>query len=167
VIYIVAAAAVVCAVAWAGRELIAVRREPRRAPYAAYMVTHIAIFTTGYLLIDDINNGWLVLNIWHNVQYLLIVWMFNANRFKRGIDQQHRLLSTISQPQNVWMYVGTSLAAATFMYLNVQKGVGLLAPSNVLPASFAVYMIINFHHYVVDTIIWRRPRRPSAVALPV
>ena len=28
--------------------------------------------------------GWLVLNIWHNLQYILIVWMFNVNRFQNG-----------------------------------------------------------------------------------
>jgi hypothetical protein len=161
-LYIVAAAALICIALWIPRELAAVRKDARRAPHACYVATHIAIFTTGYLLIDDINVGWLVLNIWHNVQYLLVVWMFNANRFKSGVDPTHRFLSTISQPQRVFAYVAISLAAATALYIGIQTGIGLSA-TNILPVSFAVYMIINFHHYVVDGIIWRR-RHAATVA---
>jgi hypothetical protein len=160
VLYIVAAAAVICVALWIPREIAAVRKDARRVPHAGYMATHVAIFTTGYLLIDDINVGWLVLNIWHNLQYLFVVWMYNANRFKKGVDPNHRFLSTISQPQHVVAYVGTSLVAATALYMGIQTGIGLTA-AKVLPVSFAVYMIINFHHYVVDAIIWRRRHAAS------
>ena len=33
----------------------------------------------------QLNHGWLVLNIWHNAQYILTVWLFNNNRFKEGM----------------------------------------------------------------------------------
>ena len=50
-----------------GRELRVFGRRRADAPHSAYIVSHIAIFSAGYLLIDEINTGWLVLNIWHNL----------------------------------------------------------------------------------------------------
>jgi len=32
----------------------------------------------------------LVLNIWHNAQYVLFVWAFNTNRFKGSLDEKAR-----------------------------------------------------------------------------
>jgi hypothetical protein len=151
---------------WIPRELLALRRDVRRLPYIGYMASHLLIFSTGYLLIADINVGWLVLNIWHNFQYLFIVWMFNANRFKGGIDARHRFISTISQPQSVMLYVATSLILATLLYGAIRQGVAYAA-SDVLGASFAVYMTINFHHYLVDAIIWRRKHVSGARTAPL
>jgi len=136
-LYIVAAGALTCIALWIPRELTAVRKDARRAPHACYMATHIAIFATGYLLIDDINVGWLVLNVWHNIQYLLVVWLFNANRFRTGVDPAHRFLSTISQPQHMVAYVTTSIGVSTVLYAAIQTGIGLAA-SRILPVSFAV-----------------------------
>ena len=127
------------------------------------MASHIAIFSAGYLLIADINTGWLVLNIWHNLQYMLIVWMFNANRFGKGVDPQRRFLSTISQPRNVLLYAFVCWAIGSILYFNIDGVLGLLSES-VLPLSLLAYMTINFHHYVVDAIIWRRPRRSASTA---
>ena len=163
---VAAVLAITSIVIWTPRELLALRRDVRRLPYVAYMVSHLLIFATGYLLIEDINVGWLVLNIWHNLQYLFIVWMFNANRFKGGVDDRHRFLSTISQPQNVMLYVGTSLLIATLLYVAIRQGI-TYAASDVLGASFAVYMTINFHHYAVDAIIWRRKRVAPARSAPL
>jgi hypothetical protein len=166
-LFVVAAAALVCLVVWVPREVAAVWRDRRRVAHACYMASHVVIFTTGYLLIDSVNMGWLVLNIWHNVQYLLIVWMYNTNRFKTGIDPRHRFLSTISQPQNVARYVAVSLLASTVLYVSIQMGLELYT-SSLLSASLAVYMTINFHHYIVDGIIWRRRRMaPTAGCEPL
>ena len=30
------------------------------------MASHFTIFYVGYLVIEDITHGWLVLNVWHN-----------------------------------------------------------------------------------------------------
>jgi hypothetical protein len=166
-VQVVAAAALVSVLLWIPREIIFLRRDIRRAPYACYMVSHMAIFATGYLLIDDINVGWLVLNVWHNLQYLFIVWMYNTNRFKNGVDERHRFISTISQPQNVVRYVAISVLIATVLYFAIQQGIQYVT-SSVMSVSFAVYMTINFHHYIVDAIIWRRRRMaPMRSAMPV
>ena len=160
-LYVVGTVAAVSVVLWVARELRGVGR--RRAPHSAYVASHIAMFSAGYLLIADINTGWLVLNIWHNLQYVLIVWMFNARRFAKGVDPQRRFLSTISQPRNVVLYALVCWAIGTALYFNIDWVLALVSQT-VLPLSLLAYMTINFHHYVVDAIIWRRPRSAAPVA---
>ena len=43
-----------------------------------------ASFGVAYIWTRDITFGWLMINIWHNFQYILFVWMFNNRRFKGG-----------------------------------------------------------------------------------
>lgn len=132
-------------------------------PYAAFVASHALIFLIGYALIDDVNIGWLTVNVWHNLQYVLVVWMVNSKRYANGIDPTARLLSTISQPGRGWWYFGTCIAISTLVYFNL----GLLTRVVVggsLAATLGVYMGINFHHYVVDALIWKRRRVAPAVA---
>ncbi len=161
-VLVVGAVATVSVLLWLAREIRAFSLRRADLPHTAYVLSHIAVFGTGYLLIDDINTGWLVLNIWHNLQYVLIVWMFNVSRFGDGIDPRRRLLSTISQPQNVVLYALVCWAIGTLLYFNVNRALTLFS-SSVLPLSLLAYMTINFHHYVVDAIIWRRPRRAAVI----
>ena len=162
-LYVVGTLATASVILWAARELRVFGRRRPDAPHTAYVASHIAIFSAGYLLIADINTGWLVLNIWHNLQYVLIVWMFNASRFGKGVDPQRRFLSTISQPRNVLLYAFVCWAIGSVLYFNIDGVLGLFSES-VLPLSLLAYMTINFHHYVVDAIIWRRPRRSASTA---
>lgn len=163
VLYVVGTVATISVVLWIAREARIFGRRRPDAPHSAYIASHIAIFAAGYLLIDDINTGWLVLNIWHNLQYMLIVWMFNANRFGKGVEPERRFLSTISQPRNVVLYALVCWAIGTALYFNIDGVLGLFSHT-VLPLSLLAYMTINFHHYVVDAIIWRRPRRAAPAA---
>ena len=162
-LYVVGTLATASVILWAAREMRVFGRRRADAPHSAYVASHVAIFSAGYLLIADINTGWLVLNIWHNLQYVLIVWMFNANRFGKGVDPQRRFLSTISQPRNVLLYAFVCWAIGSTLYFNIDIVLGLFSKS-VLPLSLLAYMTINFHHYVVDAIIWRRPRRSASTA---
>jgi hypothetical protein len=129
--------------------------------YAAFVASHVLIFLVGYVIVDDVNIGWLAVNVWHNFQYVLVVWMVNTKRFARGIDPAARLLSMISQPDRIWVYFGTCLAISTFVYFNVNQVTAAVLGGS-LAATLGVYMGINFHHYVVDALIWKRPRAAAA-----
>ena len=118
-----------------------------------YLMSHHLIFTTGYLLIPDINYGWLVINAWHNVQYIFIVWLYNNNRFKNGIQSEARLLSIVSQSKNWPRYVFLCLGTSTVLYFALTSVTTGLASA--VPAAMLVYSVINFHHYVVDAVIWK------------
>lgn len=122
--------------------------------HTLYMASHQIIFFTGYLLIDDVTYGWLVINIWHNAQYILFVWLQNNNRFKSGIEPLARSLSTLCQSKNVVRYFVVCLAISSIVYLAIKFS--LVAIGDIgLPLFILVYQTINFHHYIVDSVIWR------------
>jgi hypothetical protein len=137
---------------WRGRLALA---------HSLYMATHFLIFGTAYIFIDDITYGWLVINIWHNAQYVVFVWMFNTNRFRNGVDPKAPFLSRISQPQKVWLYFGICFAISTVVYATLQNTAALLLPALV------IYQSINFHHYIVDSVIWKVRRKPLQTTLGI
>lgn len=130
-----------------------------------YVVSHVLIFMTGYYWLGGkihINLGWLVINIWHNCQYILIVWLYNNNRFRGGIDERHPFLSTLSQARFLWRYFGTCIGITIVLALAI-RAFSTLAPS-FLPHlvmeegggwAVLVYQALNFHHYIVDSYIWK------------
>jgi hypothetical protein len=127
--------------------------------YNLYLLSHCAVFGVGYLAIPDIDHGWLTINIWHNTQYMLVVWMFNRNRFKAGVDPEHRWLSSLSQPANVAKYFGVTLGLTAVAYLTLGSVLAAL-PGSALVLSLIAYQTINFHHYIVDSVIWK-VRKPQ------
>jgi hypothetical protein len=130
--------------------------------HTVYVSTHLIIFAVGYLAIDNINHGWLVLNVWHNCQYILTVWMFNENRFKAGVDKNHKFLSYLSQRNNLPLYLGVCLLISTVIYSALSYSLKLitLVTATSLPLFAIVFQAINFHHYLVDAVIWKVGRKP-------
>ena len=116
VLYAALAAAGVALIWWSAVQLRAYWQGRLPLAHSLYMLSHLTIFAVGYLLIADLNHGWLVLNVWHNAQYILVVWLFNSNRFKGGVQPQHRFLSTLSQRRNTLIYLGLCLAISTAAY---------------------------------------------------
>lgn len=133
--------------------------------YLAFVCTHYLMFVVTYGLIKDVSVAWLGLNIWHNLQYLTFVWLSHERRFKGKVSDEAKLLSTLALPRNVWMYVLGCLAVTFAFYMGVQEILSpieaTLGTSGVLTAVM-VYQTINFHHYIVDAIIWRRPKSETA-----
>jgi hypothetical protein len=144
---------------WAWRRWTAWREGRLAVVHTLYMLSHFAIFSLGYLIIGDITIGWLVINIWHNAQYILFVWMFNSRRFKDGVDPNARFLSYISQPGRLWLYLLTCVAITGVVYIGVLGTMEWLFYAG-LSATIVVYQIVNFHHYVVDSMIWK-VRKPQ------
>jgi hypothetical protein len=138
---------------WLAGRAIAWWRGRLPLAHTLYLLTHFGMFYIGYVLIDDITVGWLAVNVWHNAQYILFVWMFNNNRFKAGIDPKARFLSTISQTNKSWLYGLSCLGISTAVYLTIEFSVGAL------PLLLLTYQVINFHHYIADAIIWKVRRK--------
>jgi len=148
---------------WIGRKAFEAWRGRLAVAHTMFMASHFGIFVTGYVLIDGINEGWLVLNIWHNLQYIAFVWLYNNNRFRSGIDPRHKLLSTLSQSRNVIFYLAVSLALSTGLYVLVREAIITVASASFVYVVLA-YQVFNFHHYVVDAVIWRSRRKAAAAA---
>jgi len=139
---------------WAALRFQAWRRGQLPLAHTLYIASHVAIFAAGYVLIADISVGWLVVNIWHNAQYVLFVWLFNNNRFRAGIEPKARFLSMLSQTRNVWLYFAVCVGISTAVYL------GLQTVFAAVPVLMATYQVINFHHYIADSVIWKM-RKPA------
>ena len=146
---------------WLATRAVAAWRGRLPLAHTLYVASHHAVFLTGYLAIDDPTHGWLVVNLWHNLQYVLFVWLFHAKRFQAGVDASAPLLSRLAQPGEGMLFFAACLALATAVYGLIQLAVGGLA------IALVVYQAINFHHYVVDGLIWkvRSPRLRSALGL--
>jgi hypothetical protein len=163
-VQVAAVAAVTSILVWMWKQLVALRERRLPVAYTLYMLSHIVIFSVGYLEVEDISYGWLTINIWHNLQYILLVWMFNNNRFKNGVDPEHRFLSSISQTRRVVPYVLVCLGISTVLYFALDSALEAMGLS-VLTVSLAVYQAVNFHHYIVDGVIWKVRKRPVQVHL--
>lgn len=155
VVQLVSWAAMIALFWWVGVRIVAWRRGQLPLAHTLYLVSHFAIFYVAYIAIESIDVGWLVVNIWHNAQYIVFVWLFNANRFKGGSDPKARFLSTLSQERNLWLYLVVCVGLSTAIYLTVHTVFSLLA---VVPL-MVVYQTLNFHHYIVDGLIWKVRRR--------
>ena len=145
---------------WSLRHLRAARSgSPRSTGHALFVLSHVAITAISYLVIADVTRGWLFINIWHNTQYLLFVWAINAREFRGGIDPRRPFLSRLCQHSQVARYALTCLALSTGFYLLLGKTPETLAWFPVLPFMLVCHMAVNFHHYLVDAVIWRSPDR--------
>jgi hypothetical protein len=146
-------------IVWFARRVQAAMAGRLAQVHTMYMGTHFAIFAAAYLVIPDITLGWLMINIWHNAQYILFVWMYNTRRFSDGIDPEARFLSYISQPGRLWLYLLTCVAITGVVYWGVLRAIDWAFFAG-LSATIVLYQIANFHHYVVDSLIWK-VRKPA------
>ncbi|NRB40117.1 MAG: hypothetical protein HRU20_16905 [Pseudomonadales bacterium] len=161
---IVGVCAILSLVYWAVQRFIAWQAGRLPVAHTCYMLSHFTIFSAGYLLIEDITQGWLIINIWHNAQYILFVWIFNGNRYKKGIDANATFLSTISQPKNFLRYMLCCVSISSMVYLGI-----IVLTNNQLfvgvPLAILIYQTINFHHYIVDSLIWKVRKKPMQETL--
>lgn len=155
-------AALAAVLVWAWRQYQAWREGRLAGAYALYMVSHIAVFAAGYVLIEQVNFGWLTINVWHNAQYIVLVWMANVNRFKAAPAGQSGFMAWLSQEQRWPTYFLICFGISTAFYAVMQGGLNVLGLTAVT-ATLIAYQTMNFHHYIVDTFIWK-VRKPKLQA---
>ena len=143
---------------WIGQQVHAYIQGRLATAHCLYVCSHLLIFGVGYFLIRDITAGWLVLNIWHNAQYILFVWWFNNKRFKNEVDPSCQFLSTICQQQNILIYMGICVSISTVAYVALQGATSSVYQNSAVSVTLVAMMVLNFHHYIVDGIIWKRKR---------
>lgn len=152
---------------WSVTRIRAWQRGELPVGHTVFMLSHFAIFFFAYKAIPDINTGWLMANVWHNSQYVVFVWLHNRQRFAAGVSPEAPRLSWLSQPgaARAILYFMACIGISTVLYcLLYAVGGHIDSYFTYGAASFIVIfsMALNFHHYVVDGIIWKRRRDPAA-----
>lgn len=125
-----------------------------------FTLSHFVAFYVGYIYIENINYGWLMINIWHNSQYILFVWLYNSNKYQKNPLQNFNLVSWASQKGygRLIAYFGGSLLITTMIYGGLQTGYDIVFnghPEIIAMLYVVSFQTINFHHYIVDSIIWK------------
>jgi len=169
VVTVAGVAAALLVAGWCATRVRAWRRGELPLGHTLFLCTHFVVFGAAYLLIDDLHAGWLLVNVWHNVQYLAYVWMHNRARFDGGVRRDARVLSWLCQPGagRAVLYFGACLAISTPLFAGIYAAgdrVDRWLDGRVISISLVIALGVNFHHYIVDGIIWsgRRGARVSA-----
>jgi hypothetical protein len=123
-----------------------------------YLLTHAAVFGTGYLLLSDNTQGWLVINVWHNAQYLLVVWLYHHGRSVGKAAASPGLLTLLGRNRPL-LFFGVCFGTSLLMYAAISLATGAASPL----VAMVVFQAVNFHHYIVDATVWRL-RRPAVQA---
>jgi hypothetical protein len=90
--------------------------------------------------------------------------MVNVKKYKGRVDTDEPLLSRISQPGRPMTYFACCLGITTLVYLGLNRFTVVVMGGG-LAATLGIYMGINFHHYIVDALIWKR--RTASRSQPV
>ena len=127
--------------------------------HTLFSASHFVIFIVGYVVMDDIVGGWLVTNIWHTAQYLMLVWMFNQNAVAKAQGTPRGWFFRATRGNKAPIYFGLCIAAAFPLYFAINSAF-LWGATGVFIAVIA-NQTLNFHHFIVDAVIWRARRKPA------
>ena len=157
----------VTSAAWVGLLTYQLTYKKISGLFFLYQMSHIAIYYIAYVFFKDINIGWLAINIWHNLQYITFVWLTNRNTYGNGIDENNKIVSWLSQPNRAFLYFTACLGATFIFYKTISMGANIASQYLSIPLVLIIFMSINFHHYVVDTVIWKikKPTTQKAIGI--
>lgn len=148
---------------WAVRAFRAARAGRPHWRHDGFVASHVCVSVVGYVWITDITLGWLVVNIWHNLQYLLFVWRQNRLRADGKQASSPPAIAAPSALRDVWTdasrYFGFCLVIGALLY-EIMDFLGAQLLWLGLPTVLIAHFTLNFHHYLVDGVIWKR-RRPT------
>ena len=126
--------------------------------HTLFSASHYMIFIVGYVVMDDVAGGWVVTNIWHTGQYLMLVWLFNE---RNGPAAMRGWFQTVTRGNRAALYFVLCLVVAFAIYATINRSFAW-GPSWIVLAVIA-NQTLNFHHFITDALIWRRRRTPSAL----
>jgi hypothetical protein len=126
-----------------------------RTGHTLFVLSHVVITVVSYVVVEDVTRGWLFVNIWHNAQYLLFVWAINARQHQSPGSRS--LVSRLSRRENAVWYAAFCLGTSALFFFALRR-LTANATWQLLPLVLVAHQAVNFHHYIVDAVIWRSPR---------
>lgn len=142
---------------WAYRQIRLALAGRLNVGHSLFVASHLLVISVAYLWVTDITSGWLVVNIWHNLQYLLFVWLQNVRRNAQGPIDTQDLQRLVKPLKNAGKYLAVCLVLGAVMYQALSVAGQQLVWLG-LPTVFILHFTVNFHHYLVDGVIWKRPK---------
>jgi hypothetical protein len=142
---------------WGYRQLRLALAGRLNAGHCLFVASHLLVTAVAYLWVTDITSGWLVVNIWHNLQYLQFVWLQNVRRDAQGPIATQELQRLVKPFKNAAKYLAVCLVLGAVMYEALSVAGRQLIWLG-LPTVFILHFTVNFHHYLVDGVIWKRPK---------
>lgn len=164
--------ATIALVYWAYQRFQNYRKGSLSIGLTMFELSHFSIFFIGYIALSEINHGWLVANIWHNAQYILFVWLYNTNRYKHVDKNERGVMAWISQksPIRALAYFALCLVVTTFFYKNLQFILSHISSGEIvllMTLNIVIFQTVNFHHYIVDSIIWKARNKKNQKVMKV
>lgn len=165
--------AVATVILWLGSKIKEYRQGTLSIAETTFVASHMLIFYVGYVLISDITMGWLVVNVWHNAQYIMFVWLYNVNRFgaiKETKKVPHIQLVSKRKPVKILSYFIFTLALTVLFYAGMNMGLEFISTNTgiILSNLFIIgYQSVNFHHYIVDSVIWKARNKKNQKAMKI
>ncbi|PLC04490.1 hypothetical protein CY658_11620 [Variovorax sp. RO1] len=156
-------AATAGALFWFARLMYARGEKPANEPFNSFVLSHLVISLVGYVWISDITVGWLVVNVWHNIQYLIFVYRQRRPEIttEKGGEKpdnasaRHKpFVAVLKSPAT--FFLTCSIVGAVLFVAADRVGESLLWLG--LPTILIAHFVLNFHHYLADAVIWRRRR---------
>jgi len=147
--------AVLAAAWWAYRQIRLALAGRLNVRHSLFVVSHLLVISVAYLWVADITSGWLVVNIWHNLQYLQFVWLQNVRRDAQGPIDAKDFQRLVKPLKNAGKYLAVCLVLGAVMYQALSVAGQQLVWLG-LPTVFILHFTVNFHHYLVDGVIWKR-----------
>jgi len=164
-------AAIVGALSWFARLGYARSAKQVSEPFNSFVLSHLLVSLVGYVWISDITVGWLVVNVWHNIQYLIFVYrqrrpgvMTGESSEKSGsASARRRSLVEVLKPPATFFLI-CSIVGAVLYAVASRVGESFLWLG--LPTVLIAHFVLNFHHYLADSVIWKRSRagRPDSAS---
>ena len=156
-------AAIVGALCWFACLMYARGEKQANEPFNSFVLSHLMISLVGYVWISDITVGWLVVNVWHNIQYLIFVYRQRQPGIMTGNNSKKS--NSASTRRKSWGEV-LKAPAIFFLTCSIVGAVLYAAASRVgesllwlgLPTILVAHLVLNFHHYLADSVIWKRRR---------
>jgi hypothetical protein len=120
----------------------------------AYLLFNFFGFAMPFLVIRDGDAAFAAAALWHAVQYIAIVWLFNGRRYARGVDPGARLVSWVSQRGRALAYMGLIAACAAMVY-SFAFGVSLFVHRPFDQIALTFWTGFTLGHYYLDGILWK------------
>ena len=123
-------------------------------PFNGFVFSHLLVSLVAYIWISDITIGWLVVNVWHNIQYLIFVYRQGRVAINGDSSSRKPWLEIVKPAAAFFLICAIPGAIIYGMANSIGRSLLWLGFPTVLIAHF----VLNFHHYLADGLIWKRRR---------